>query len=121
MTAEPVARPVEFAVAKTGGLRRPPSTDGDLRRLMDPPTLAVTVACALALVYLFWAPLAPDLAAQTGRATAARLTHMGTWWVGWFGGLSLASYSVVVPPVMAVLGIPLTGALAVVGTAAAGG
>lgn len=89
--------------------------------LLEPTGLALVVATVLAIAYVAWAPLAPDLAAQSARAGAARLTHIGTWWTGWFGGLPLASYSVVVPPVMAVLGVPLTGGLAVIGTAAAAG
>lgn len=118
MTAEPAVGPLHLTAALEGPLERPP---GRLQRLLEPPALALAVACALAVVYLLWSPLAPDISAQTARASAARLTHMGTWWTGWFGGLSLASYSVVVPPVMALLGVPVTGALAVVATAAAGG
>jgi hypothetical protein len=90
-------------------------------RLLEPAALALLVATVLAVAYVAWSPSAPDLAAQSGRAAAARLTHIGTWWAGWFGGLPLVSYSLVVPPVMAVLGVPLTGGLAVIGTAAAGG
>jgi hypothetical protein len=89
-------------------------------RWADPQVLAVAVAVVLALAYIAWSPLSPDVAAQSGRAAAARLTHLGMWWSGWFGGLPLMSYSLVVPPVVALLGVPLTGALAVVGTAAAG-
>src|SRR4051812_12858804 len=119
MTAESPPGGLEFAVENplTESSVRP----GRLGRVLDPPLLALAVASALGLAYVLWAPLAPDLAAQSARAAAARLTHIGTWWTGWFGGLPLASYSVVVPPVMALLGIPATGALAVVSTAAAGG
>ncbi len=89
-------------------------------RLRQPAFLGLAVAIVLALGYVAWAPFAPDLAAQSARAAAARLTGVGTWWSGWFGGLPLASYSVIVPPVMAVLGVPLTGGLAVIGTTLAG-
>ena len=75
-------------------------------RWADPQVLAVAVAVVLALAYLAWSPLSPDVAAQSGRAAAARLTHLGTWWSGWFGGLPLMSYSLVVPPIVAVLGVP---------------
>src|ERR1700712_5978833 len=78
-------------------------------RHWEPAAIGLAVAVVLALVYVAWAPNAPDLAAQSARAAAARLTGIGTWWSGWFGGLPLASYSVIVPPVMAVLGGPLPG------------
>src|ERR1700710_1277769 len=89
-------------------------------RTWEPAAIGLAVAVVLALVYVAWAPNAPDLAAQSARAAAARLTGVGTWWSGWFGGLPLASYSVIVPPVIAVLGVPVTGGLAVVATTLGG-
>src|ERR1700712_1549706 len=89
-------------------------------RHWEPAAIGLAVAIVLALGYVAWAPFAPDLAAQSARAAAARLTGIGTWWSGWFGGLPLASYSVIVPPVIAVLGVPVTGGLAVIGTTLAG-
>jgi hypothetical protein len=74
---------------------------------------------ALGFAYLRWAPQVPDLAAQVARARVIQDGGFTSWWTGWFGGLSLPSYSVLIPSSMAVLGVRLTGLLAVVaGTAA---
>lgn len=75
-------------------------------------TLAATVV--LCAVYLVWTPVGPDLAAQLARADVARRAGSVSWWTGWFGGLSLPTYSVVAPPLMAWLGVALTGAVATV-------
>jgi hypothetical protein len=68
-------------------------------------------ATAVFTVYLFNPPNVPDLAAQTARAQAARQGAY-LWWSGWFGGLSLPSYSVGAPWLMAHLGVGLSAALA---------
>lgn len=75
--------------------------------------LAAVTAAVLAVVYLYWTPLAPDLAAQVARADLVRHSGAGSWSTGWFGGLSLPSYSVLVPSWMAVLGVRATGVVAV--------
>lgn len=41
-----------------------------------------------------------------------RQAGITVWWPGWFGGLDLPTYSCLTPTLMAVLGAPLTGALA---------
>ena len=78
------------------------------------------VTALLCVGYLIWAPTAPDLLAQVARAgVAARAGSVG-WWTGWFGGLSLPSYSVLVPSWMATLGVQVTGVAAVVAGTAGG-
>ncbi len=68
--------------------------------------------CALVFgLYLLDPPNVPDLAAQTARAQAARDGAV-LWWTGWFGGLTLPTYSVASPLVMAYLGVGLSAALA---------
>lgn len=62
-------------------------------------------------LYLIDPPNVPDLAAQTARAQAARDGAL-LWWTGWFGGLTLPTYSVASPLVMAYLGVGLSAALA---------
>lgn len=70
------------------------------------------MACAIVFgLYLLDPPNVPDLAAQTARAEAAR-DGAYLWWTGWFGGLTLPSYSVGSPFVMAHLGVGLSAALA---------
>lgn len=68
----------------------------------------------LAAAYLRWTPAVPDLAAQVARADVARVAGSTSWWTGWFGGVSLPTYSVLVPAWMAFLGVGLTGVMAVV-------
>jgi hypothetical protein len=67
----------------------------------------------IGFVYLRWTPLVPDLAAQVARANAVHTSGITAWWTGWFGGLSLPNYSVLVPPSMAVFGVRATGLAAV--------
>ena len=82
--------------------------------------LVVVSASVAAVAYLWWAPTSPDLAAQTARAEVVRLAGNVTWWTGWFGGLSLPSYSVLAPWWMSVVGVHAAGALAAVAGAWAG-
>ncbi|MCU1656482.1 MAG: hypothetical protein JWO57_1138, partial [Pseudonocardiales bacterium] len=88
--------------------------------MLSPAALPVAVAVVFGLAYLRWAPTSPDLAAQVARAALVRRAGNISWWTRWFGGISLPSYSVLVPAWMAVLGVRLTAALATVVGAAAG-
>lgn len=82
-------------------------------RLRSPTTLALGCAVVFALLYIFWTPQVPDLAAQVARAKVARVGGAPVWWGGWFGGITLPSYSAIVPFSMATFGIRLTGVAAV--------
>ena len=79
------------------------------------PTL---LAAALAAVYLIWAPVSQDLAAATFRADLFADHGFAIWNNAWYDGQYLLSYSVLYPPLGALLGPRLTGALAVVAAAA---
>ena len=87
---------------------------------VDPAPLIVVATALLCLMYVLRTPQMPDLAAQVARTDVARTQGSTTWWTGWYGGLALPTYSLLAPRVMATLGPPLVGALAVVGTAIAG-
>jgi hypothetical protein len=88
---------------------------GRLRLFLAPQvTVGVATALVLALIYLRWTPLSPDLAAQVARAQVSRQIGSSSWWTGWFAGLSLPNYSVVAPSWMAALGVRATGVLAAV-------
>jgi hypothetical protein len=88
------------------------------RPRLDSRTVAViAIATVIGAAYLRWTPLAPDLAAQVARADVTRQVGNSSWWTGWFGGVSMPSYSVIVPTSMAALGVQVTGLLAtIVGT-----
>src|ERR1700743_3054477 len=81
--------------------------------------MVVVGALTLRFLYLAGAPQAPDLAAQVARARVIQDGGITSWWTGWFGGLSLPSYSVLIPSSMAVLGVRLPALLAAVAGAAA--
>lgn len=85
-----------------------------LARRLTPPVAASALAVALCAAYLVRVPVSPDLTGQLARADLVRRAGDVSWWTGWFGGLSLPTYSVITPPVMAVLGVSLTGALATI-------
>jgi hypothetical protein len=80
-----------------------------------PRDLLAPALAALVLVgYLVATPQVPDLAAQIARADVVRRGGETVWWLGWFGGLHLPTYSAITPSVMAALGAPLTGVIATV-------
>jgi len=79
------------------------------------PTLLAT---GLAAVYLIWGPSSQDLAAATFRADLFADHGFAIWNNAWYSGHYLLSYSVLYPPLGALLGPRLTGALAVIVAAA---
>lgn len=80
---------------------------------------ATVVAVVLAGVWLALPPLGSDLSAQVARADF----FAGHGWalvdLRWYAGIQPLGYSLVSPPLMATLGVRPTGALALVGSAAA--
>ena len=70
------------------------------------------VGVLLGLVYLRWNPLSPDLAAQVARSQVVRRAGNVSWWTGWFGGVSLPSYSLLAPASMAAFGVRACGVVA---------
>jgi hypothetical protein len=76
------------------------------------------LAATLAVVYLIWAPSSQDLAAATFRADLFSDHGYAIWNNAWYSGHYLLSYSVIYPPLGALLGPRLVGAIAVVAAAA---
>lgn len=74
-------------------------------------------ALALAIAYLVWAPPSADLAAQTFRTELFEARGFELWSNAWYGGFHLPGYSLLYPPLAAVLGVRLVGALSVVAAA----
>ncbi|MFC8848189.1 MULTISPECIES: hypothetical protein [unclassified Micromonospora] len=80
--------------------------------------VAAASAAALGVAYLLLPRMGSDLSAQVARADffAAHGTALVDF--RWYGGIHPLGYSLVSPPVMAVLGVRVTGALALVASAA---
>ncbi len=75
---------------------------------------AWTLAAVLAAAYLVAAPTSADLAAQMYRADLGLVV----WDNGWYAGHHMPGYSVLFPPLAALLGPQLVGALSAVASAA---
>jgi hypothetical protein len=80
-----------------------------MRRLHPPPPLAVAVV--LVAVWLLAAPHTPDLAAQVYRANLFRDLGFVVWDAHWYGGHTLPGYSLLFPPLAALLGVWALGAV----------
>jgi hypothetical protein len=72
------------------------------------------VAAALAALYLVLAPPTADLAAQTYRTWLFEHAGFTVWDNGWYAGHHVPGYSVLFPPLAALLGPGLVGAPATV-------
>jgi hypothetical protein len=78
---------------------------------------AVALSAALAAAMLAWNPPVGDLAAQVFRAELFQRGGLGIWNGSWYGGHYTLTYSVLFPPLAALLGPRLVGTLAVVASA----
>jgi hypothetical protein len=81
---------------------------------------ALIGVCAAAFLAVIWSLLPPtgtDLSAQFAHADFAADHFWKPIDLQWFGGTNLLGYSVIVPPLMAMLGVRLVGALATVAAA----
>lgn len=84
------------------------------RSMVAAPTL---VAAVLAGVYLAWDPASADLAAQTFRADLFDANGFAVLNNAWYAGHPLPGYSLLFPPLAALIGPRLVGALAAVAAA----
>ncbi len=88
---------------------------------MRRPTLTTTpawcVAAVLALAYLAIDPPSADLAAQTYRSGLFERHGFLVWDNAWYGGHHMPGYSVLFPPLAALLGPRVVGAIAAVAAA----
>ena len=73
-------------------------------------------AVAFGVAYLLAPPMGRDFSAQLAHAELAKLHWPALLDLRWYGGFDPLGYSVLSPPVMALLGVPLTTALAYVAT-----
>lgn len=85
------------------------------RRLSAPPPWAL--AALLAAVVLVLEPRGADLAAQSYRVGLWERAGFTVWDNGWYSGHHVPAYSLLFPPLGALLGVRVAGALAVVAAA----
>ncbi len=84
-------------------------------KLLQPDWLpAVALSAALAAAMLAWNPPVGDLAAQVFRTELFQRGGLAIWNGSWYGGHYTLTYSVLFPPLAALLGPRLVGTLAVV-------
>ncbi len=76
-------------------------------------TIVALFAAALIAAWLLVDPRTPDLAAQTYRVDLYRQLGFAVWDEHWYAGHHLPGYSLLFPPLGALLGIRLVGALSV--------
>jgi hypothetical protein len=86
--------------------RRPATAPSSWRVAATPPWL---VAAGLAALWLAVAPRTPDLAAQVYRAGLFAREGFAVWDNNWFAGHHLPAYSLVFPPLAALVGTRLVG------------
>jgi hypothetical protein len=77
---------------------------------------AGSIAVVFAVAYLFAPPMGRDFSAQLAHAQLAESHWPELLDLRWYGGFNPLGYSVLSPPVMALLGVRLTTALAYVAT-----
>jgi hypothetical protein len=75
---------------------------------------AVALSSLLALAMLIWSPPVGDLAAQVFRTELFQRAGLAIWNGSWYGGHYTLTYSLLFPPLAALLGPQLVGMLAVV-------
>jgi hypothetical protein len=101
--------------------RNEPLREASRHRPYRGPTLrrlpAWAVAALLAAAYLVIDPPSADLAAQTYRTWLFEHAGPTVWDNGWYAGHHVPSYSILFPPLAAVVGPRLVGALAAVAAA----
>ena len=78
---------------------------------------AVALSSALAVLMLLWSPPVGDLAAQVFRTELFQQAGLAIWNGSWYGGHYTLTYSVLFPPLAALLGPQIVGGLAVVSSA----
>jgi len=120
----PTANDAETVNANSGGVNSAKRVTDLPRRIRSrmpsvfrrsPGILAAgSLAILVAIAYLLAAPMGRDLSAQIAHAELAEQHWPALLDLRWYGGFDPLGYSVLSPPVMALLGVRLTTALAYV-------
>jgi hypothetical protein len=89
-------------------------------RARVPALASAAVASALVAVWLLVDPRTPDLAAQVYRVSLFRHEGFAIWDLHWYAGHPLPGYSLLFPPLAALVGMRAVAVLAVLATAVLG-
>lgn len=107
-------RPDEPALASaSGGGARAAASGGRIPAWLP----AVALSSALTLILLIWDPQVRDLAAQAFRTELFEREGFAIWNGSWYEGHYTLTYSVLFPPLAAVLSPQLVGGLSVISSA----
>ena len=104
-----------LAPPRGGPRRKTVALPGDGRARRSPwrlPPAAITLGALLA-IWVVWYPHSPDLAAQAYRTHLFSVDGFTLWDNNWYAGHYLLDYSVLFPPLGALLGLRAVGAIAV--------
>jgi hypothetical protein len=100
--------------------RREHPADGDApasRAMVHARTAPWLLAAALAVAWLLLGPATPDLAAAVYRAGLFQREGFTLFNANWYGGHHTPAYSILFPPLGALIGVRVAGALAAVASA----
>ena len=85
-----------------------------VRRGLAHPLVPTLAAAAMGVAYLIAAPETADMAAHTYRTWLWNQVGFATWNAQWYGGHHMAGYSLLYPPLAALVGTRLVGVIAAV-------
>jgi len=85
-----------------------------VRRGLAHPLVPTLAAVAMGVAYLIAAPETADMAAHTYRTWLWNQVGFATWNAQWYGGHHMAGYSLLYPPLAALVGTRLVGVVAAV-------
>ncbi|HEY2570587.1 MAG TPA: hypothetical protein VGI27_03895 [Solirubrobacteraceae bacterium] len=106
------------SVAEASAVAEQPRAVGAALRHWASTLPAWLLTGAFALLYLLISPASSDLAAADYRSDLFSDVGFTLWDNGWYGGHHLPAYSLLAPPLSALIGTQLLGALAVTVSAA---
>ena len=89
-----------------------------VRRDLSHPLVPTLAAAAMGAVYLIAAPDTADMAAHTYRTWLWNEVGFATWNAQWYGGHHMAGYSLLYPPLAALVGTRFVGVAAAVAAVA---